>query len=431
MKRHIVFLILSFFLVSITVLSIASCDFLANISEGFLQETNTEPRELNAQEIYESIAPSVVTVNAFSAGSKSSGTGFFINDGSTIVTNYHVIKNCTRVSVTLSTGEEYEIEKVLGYNVEKDIAILKCSYTNGSPLTTRETEIKTGEKVYAIGSSLGFLDGSLSEGIISTATREIDGNSYIQTTVAVTHGNSGGPLVDTYGKVVGIVCAGFGEGLNLNLAIPVSQVDTIDVSNHKTLAEIAHIYQSPLFTWSEVETGFNVKATFDCSCGESKTVTTFVSSTDYVVTENANQTRITFEFSATVTFEGRSYTDTRYIKYEYQSISLSTSNYKEYLNVSCGQSGWGVSASVTPKKTDVNYSGVSVRFDVTVTGNQYYEGYSGTYPYFSYPKMTVGLNEKKSISLNTQVYGMKVTYVVGQVSGKVSKFVRTAYLTQR
>ena len=429
MKRKIVFLILLLFLLLIIGLCITSCDFSANTPGSLSQGTNTESKELNAQEIYEAIAPSVVTINAFSSGEQSSGTGFFINDGGTIVTNYHVIKNCTTAFATLATGEEYKIEKVLGYSEKQDIAILKISYTNGKPLETRETEIKTGEKVYAIGNSLGFLSGSLSEGIVSTAAREIEGKSYIQTTAAVTHGNSGGPLIDTCGKVIGIISAGFGEGLDLNLAIPISQVESIDVSNPKTLEEIAHIYQSPQFAWVEVDTGFNVTATFHCSCGESKTITTFVPDSDYILTENASQTLFTFKFSATVTLEGRSYTDTRYIKYEYQTISLNKSNYKEYLSVSCGQSGWGVGASVYAKKTDVNYSGVSVRFDVTVTGKWLYDS-NNMFAYVSYPKIIVGLNEEKSISLDTQVYGMKVTYAIGQVSGTVSKMVRTAYLTQ-
>ena len=431
MKRQIVFPILWVLFLLITGLFATSCDFLANNSlGGFVEETSTESEELNAQEIYESIAPSVVTVNACSVVENRSGTGFFINDGSTIATNYHVIKNCTSASVTLATGEKYEIEKVLGYSEEQDIALLKISYTNGMPLEIRKTEVKTGETVYAIGNSLGFLGGSLSEGIVSTATREIDGKTYIQTTAAVTHGNSGGPLIDSYGKVIGIISAGFGEGLDLNLAIPISQVRAVDVSNPKTLEEIAHIYQSPQFTWVEVDTGFNVKATFYCSCGETKTVTTFVNGSDYILTENASKTLFTFKFSTTVIFEGRSYTDTRYIKYEYQTIYLNKSNYEEYLSVSCGQSGWGLRASVFAKNADVDYYGVSVRFDVTVTGNQVYEGYSGVYPYVSYPEITVGLNEEKSISIDAHVYGMNVTYVVGQVSGTVSKMVRTAYLTQ-
>ena len=191
---------------------------------------NKEDQKLSAEEIYELVSPSVVAITAESPTTTSSGTGFFYNNGSTIVTNYHVIKDCSSASITLSNGEKYDVLNVLGYDKDKDIAILEVDYKGGIPLEIRTSEVKTGETVYAIGNSLGFLEGSLSEGIISTAQRELDGQTYIQTTAAVTHGNSGGPLIDSYGKIIGIVSAGFGDGLDLNLAIPIAQVGSVDVS---------------------------------------------------------------------------------------------------------------------------------------------------------------------------------------------------------
>ncbi len=419
MRRRILFFVC---LMLITVLSMTSCNLLTNIFGGY--------KELNAQEIYEFIAPSVVVINAQSQWEQSSGTGFFFNDGSTIVTNYHVIENCTTASITLSTGEEYEVESILGYSEEKDIAILKVSCTNGIPLKTRETEVKTGEKVYAIGNSLGFLDGSLSEGIISTAKRDIDGATYIQTTAAVTHGNSGGPLIDSYGKVIGIVSAGFGDGLDLNLAIPISQIDTIDASGSKTLEEIFHKHQPPQFTWIENEEGFNVTAQFCCSCGETNTVSTFVSNTDYTVFQNESKTRTTFEFTAEVILNGITYRDTRYIKYEYQVILLNNSNYEDYLSVSCVAVGWrGIRASVRTKDDGVDYSNVSVTFNITATGREVYGGYDGVYPYYSRHTVNVGINEEKEVELASQVYSLQVKYTV-QVSGSIFRHVMTAYLSQ-
>ena len=194
--------------------------------------------KLSAEEIYEKVASSVVTINAVSQSSSSSGTGFFCENGSTIVTNYHVIKDCSIASITLSNGKEYDVLTVLGYDEEKDIAILKVDYKNGQPLDIRTSDVKTGETVYAIGNPLGFLGGSLSEGIVSTAKREIEGQIYIQTTASVTHGNSGGPLIDSYGNVIGIVSAGFGDGLDLNLAIPIARVNEISISTPMTLHEI-------------------------------------------------------------------------------------------------------------------------------------------------------------------------------------------------
>ena len=87
--------------------------------------------------------------------------------------------------------------------------------------------LQTGETVYALGSSLGLAD-SFSDGIISANQREIGGQIFIQTTAPISHGNSGGPLIDKYGKVVGITTARIETGQNLNLAVPISSVLKID-----------------------------------------------------------------------------------------------------------------------------------------------------------------------------------------------------------
>ena len=105
-----------------------------------------------------------------------------------------------------------KLNSVATVSEEKDIAILETSCTISTPLEFRESAVKTGETVYAIGSSLG-LTGSLSNGIISSAEREVDGNTYIQTTAPISSGNSGGPLIDEYGKVVGITTASFNTPL--------------------------------------------------------------------------------------------------------------------------------------------------------------------------------------------------------------------------
>ena len=187
--------------------------------------------KLTAEQIYESIAPSVVTITSISSNGISQGSGFFINDDSTVVTNYHVIENANTAIITLNNKKKYSVEKIIGFDQSRDIAILKTSPTQASPLKISSSQIKTGEKVYSIGTASG-LSGSLSEGIISTAEREISGQSYIQTTVSVTHGNSGCPLINEYGNVIGIVSGGIGEGaLELNFAIPITAINHISTNN--------------------------------------------------------------------------------------------------------------------------------------------------------------------------------------------------------
>ena len=193
--------------------------------------------ELSAEEIYTRISPSVVEISAESATEISTGTGFFFDEKGTIITNYHVIENCQKANITLSNGLTYQVTAVLGYDADRDIAILSTTCKTSKPLTIRSSTVKTGEKVYALGSSLG-LTGSLSDGIVSAVNREVEGNVYLQTTAPISQGNSGGPLVDAKGEVVGIVCASFTDGQNLNLAIPIAAVQKISLSNRITLENL-------------------------------------------------------------------------------------------------------------------------------------------------------------------------------------------------
>ena len=192
---------------------------------------------LSAEEIYTKISPSVVEISAESATEINTGTGFFFDEKGTVITNYHVIENCQQAEITLSNGSTYQVTAVLGYDADRDIAILSTSCKTSKPLTIRSATVKTGEKVYALGSSLG-LTGSLSDGIVSSDNREVEGNVYIQTTAPISQGNSGGPLVDAKGEVIGIICASFTDGQNLNLAIPIAAVQNISLTNSITLDKL-------------------------------------------------------------------------------------------------------------------------------------------------------------------------------------------------
>jgi len=192
---------------------------------------------LSAEKLYEMAIGSVVEINGYLADGTSTGTGFFYDNQGTVITNYHVIDGCGTAYITLSDGTSYDVIKVLGYSEARDIAILQTSCTASDPLKIRTSSVKTGETVYAIGSSLG-LEGSLSDGLISSAEREVEGNIYIQTTAPISSGNSGGPLLDKEGQVVGITSASFIDGQNLNLAIPIGDVRNIPTNAPVTLADL-------------------------------------------------------------------------------------------------------------------------------------------------------------------------------------------------
>lgn len=187
--------------------------------------------ELSAEEIFNSTAPSTVEIRALSLYDSIIGTGFFIDDTGTVITNYHVIEGCLDANIVLQDGTEHSIMSILGYDENLDVAILSTSCMDSFPVVYREDIVSTGETVYTLGSSLG-LTGTFAEGIISSANRRINGNSFIQTTAPISSGNSGGPLVDKNGKVIGITTAAFEEGQNLNLAVPIILAVNINRDSH-------------------------------------------------------------------------------------------------------------------------------------------------------------------------------------------------------
>lgn len=194
-----------------------------------------EEKELTGEDIYTKLSVSTVEITAESDYVSSLGTGFYIDDKGTVVTNYHVIEDCSSSNVTTSDGGTYNVTSVLGYNKDLDIAILATSKENSTPVETSNS-VTTGEKVYVLGSSLG-LTGTFSEGLISTAERNIGNNTYIQISAPISHGNSGGPVANALGEVIGIACAGLDDGQNLNMALPISVLDQISCDNPVSMQE--------------------------------------------------------------------------------------------------------------------------------------------------------------------------------------------------
>ena len=202
-------------------------------------------QKLSYPEIYAANVDSCVSINVSSTGynffgqavqSASSGSGFIITNDGYIVTNYHVISGGTSVSVTLNDGTTFDAA-VIGGEEDYDIAVLKIEpgETKLQAVVLGESaDLLVGEDVLTIGNPLGELTFSMSEGIVSCLDREInvDGTPFnmIQITTAVNSGNSGGPLFNTYGEVVGIVSAKYSSSTSgtsvegLGFAIPMDDV---------------------------------------------------------------------------------------------------------------------------------------------------------------------------------------------------------------
>lgn len=144
-------------------------------------------------------------------------------DNMTLITNYHVIENASTIIADSDDGYQYFVTKVLIASKENDIAILQfMTPTIMQPLEYSTDSIKRGSSIVAIGSPIG-LKNTVSLGNVSSVYNE-DGVNWIQFTAPISHGSSGGALLNDNGQVIGITSASYIDGQNLNLAISISDV---------------------------------------------------------------------------------------------------------------------------------------------------------------------------------------------------------------
>lgn len=191
---------------------------------------------LTAQEVYRQVNPSVVTVMADLGNSMSVGTGVIFTEDGYIVTNYHVLEGGSECYISLDTGELYEARYV-GGDAANDLAVLKIDGMDLPAAEFGDSDLLTvGDKVYAIGNPLGVeLRGTLTDGIVSAINRDVwvDDRTMtlIQTNAALNSGNSGGPLINEYGQVVGInvikMTSHYSNVEGLGFAIPTASMERI------------------------------------------------------------------------------------------------------------------------------------------------------------------------------------------------------------
>ena len=198
--------------------------------------TNAYETNLLPSQIYEMIASATVRIEGSNKDGKlqNVGSGFFINDSGELVTNYHVIAGAYNLKVKLYGGTEYPVVSVKGYDIANDIAILKVELEGNSYLKISSNSVKTGDPVYALGSPLG-IDDVFTDGVVSNPLKVIDGVKHIVFSAPVAPGNSGGPLVNSQGEVIGINNQVATDGQNLNFAIFASLINDVDTSNEKSV----------------------------------------------------------------------------------------------------------------------------------------------------------------------------------------------------
>ena len=202
----------------------------ATSKSGFYSVATKSPPLQSVRDLVTQIGEAVVQVRT-PAGL---GSGFIINDEGYLITNFHVIEGETQISVEVyhqKNGQldrkSYKQVKIIAINKFQDMALLKIDDKDtpkfANVMLGDSDALAVGERVFAIGSPLG-LERTVTEGILSTKTRQIQGELYLQTTAQINPGNSGGPLFNMAGEVVGVtnMKITFGEGLGF--AIPISAV---------------------------------------------------------------------------------------------------------------------------------------------------------------------------------------------------------------
>lgn len=209
-------------------------------------KTPNKLKKLSAVEVYNKCGSSTVEIQAVSDDGKVTGSGFFIKDG-VVVTNYHVIEGTSEIKVITKDNVTYDVQKILGYDEDIDLAVLQIASTNQC-LSVFRGSVNVGEESYALGSPLG-LTGTMSSGMISSASRYLNGNdnvNYIQTTAPLSPGNSGGPLVNSYGEVIGINTLCYIDGQNVNFAINISELEKINTNKSLTVTEYYSLYNKQI-----------------------------------------------------------------------------------------------------------------------------------------------------------------------------------------
>lgn len=207
----------------------------AETTDGLLQPSQVYAQNVNA---VVAISNQGISTNIFGQVSQtaSSGSGFIISADGYVVSNYHVVQGASKLTVILASGKEYEAQLV-GYDKTNDISVLKINAQDLPFVKLGSSDsLVVGDRVAAIGNPLGELTSSMTVGYVSAKDRSVntDGTSMnmLQTDAAINSGNSGGPLFNMRGEVVGITTAKYSGTSNsgaviegIGFAIPIDDVD--------------------------------------------------------------------------------------------------------------------------------------------------------------------------------------------------------------
>lgn len=187
-------------------------------------------REMDAETLAEYLNTRVVKVCTDSGF----GSGFFIDDEGTLVTNYHVIAGGSDLYIQTSDGAKYDVNTIVNFSQEYDLAVLKADISNTDYLPI-SYDCKQGATVYTYGTPRG-LEFSMSEGMISSASRMLAKKDCIQITALINPGNSGGPCVNTRGEVLAVNTSKLNNSEGIAFSVKMSMLDEMGADKNYSLS---------------------------------------------------------------------------------------------------------------------------------------------------------------------------------------------------
>jgi len=230
------------------------------VEAGFCTQAEVQhlfPEELTARQVADRHMAAAFRLDTYytekaykNARPSNGGSGFFVSSDGLAVTNYHAIEGAVRATATLVTGETFEVERVLYYDADADLALLRVSRTTRDEKTTvpffaflelaKDPDLRQGDLVYTIGVPLG-LTLAVSDGVVGAVDQKVSGFTLpcIINTADISHGSSGGVLMNVYGHVVGVTTGAYSSGNNLYISVPITPILEADWTvAGVTLAEV-------------------------------------------------------------------------------------------------------------------------------------------------------------------------------------------------